>query len=65
MTSTFLIRDPARSIPSCYRLDPGVTLEEIGREAMTRRSTLPARVAARCAPRARPHRAVRRKPALP
>ena len=33
MTSTFLIRDPAYSIPSYYRLDPGVTLEEIGHEA--------------------------------
>ena len=36
MTSTFLIRDPARSIPSYYRLDPGVTLEEIGYEAQYR-----------------------------
>ncbi len=36
MTSTFLIRDPARSIPSHYRLDPGVTLEEIGCEAQYR-----------------------------
>ena len=36
MTSTFLIRDPARSIPSHYRLDPGVTLEEIGYEAQYR-----------------------------
>ena len=36
MTSTFLVRDPARSIPSYYRLDPGVTLEEIGCEAQFR-----------------------------
>lgn len=36
MTSTFLIRDPERSIPSYYRLDPGVTLEEIGCEAQWR-----------------------------
>ena len=36
MTSTFLIRDPARSIPSHFRLDPGVTLEEIGCEAQYR-----------------------------
>ena len=36
MTSTFLIRDPARSIPSHYRLDPDVTLEEIGHEAQYR-----------------------------
>ena len=36
MVSTFLIRDPARSIPSYYRLDPGVTLEEIGCEAQYR-----------------------------
>ena len=36
MTSTFLIRDPARSIPSYYRLDPGVTLEEVGCEAQYR-----------------------------
>ena len=36
MTSTFLVRDPARSIPSYVRLDPGVTLEEIGYEAQYR-----------------------------
>ena len=36
MISTFLVRDPARSIPSYYRLDPGVTLEEIGCEAQYR-----------------------------
>ena len=36
MTSTFLIRDPAQSIPSYYRLDSGVTLEEIGCEAQYR-----------------------------
>ena len=36
MTSTFLVRDPAQSIPSYFRLDPGVTLEEIGCEAQYR-----------------------------
>ena len=36
MTSTFLVRDPAKSIPSYYRLDPAVTLEEIGCEAQYR-----------------------------
>ena len=36
MTSTLLVRDPAQSIPSYYRLDPGVTLEEIGCEAQYR-----------------------------
>ena len=36
MTSTFLVRDPAQSISSYYRLDPGVTLEEIGCEAQYR-----------------------------
>ena len=36
MSSTFLVRDPAQSIPSYYRLDPGVTLEEIGCEAQYR-----------------------------
>ena len=36
MTSTFLVRDPAQTIPSYYRLDPGVTLEEIGCEAQYR-----------------------------
>ena len=36
MTSTFLIRDPARTIPSYFRLDPDVTLEEIGCEAQYR-----------------------------
>ena len=36
MTSTFLVRDPALSIPSYYRLDPGVTLEEVGCEAQLR-----------------------------
>lgn len=29
----FLIRDPRRSIPSYHRLDPAVTLEEVGLEA--------------------------------
>ena len=36
MTSTFLIRDPERTIPSYFRIDPGVTLEEIGCEAQYR-----------------------------
>ena len=36
MTSTFLVRDPKRTIPSYFRLDPGVTLEEIGCEAQYR-----------------------------
>ena len=36
ITSTFLVRDPALSIPSYFRLDPGVTLEEIGCEAQYR-----------------------------
>ena len=36
MTSTFLVRDPALAIPSYHRLDPGVTLEEIGYEAQYR-----------------------------
>ena len=36
MTSTFLVRDPARAIPSYFRLDPSVTLEEIGYEAQHR-----------------------------
>ena len=31
---TYLIRDPARSIPSYYKLDPGVTSEEIGLETL-------------------------------
>jgi hypothetical protein len=34
--NTFLIRDPAKSIPSYYRLDDEVTLEEIGLEAQYR-----------------------------
>ena len=36
MTSTFLVRDPALSIPSYFRLDPGVTLEEVGHETQYR-----------------------------
>jgi hypothetical protein len=36
LTHTFLIRDPARTIPSHYALDPEVTLEEIGCEAQQR-----------------------------
>ena len=36
MASTFLVRNPAQSIPSYYRLDPRVTLEEIGYEAQYR-----------------------------
>lgn len=35
-THTYLIRPPARSAPSYYRLDPGVTREEIGLEAVYR-----------------------------
>jgi hypothetical protein len=33
MTHTFIIRDPSRSIPSHFALDPEVTVEEIGCEA--------------------------------
>lgn len=33
LTNCFLIRDPMKSILSYYKLDPGVTLEEIGLEA--------------------------------
>jgi hypothetical protein len=36
LTNTFLIRDPAKSILSFYRKDPGVRLEEIGIEAQWR-----------------------------
>lgn len=36
LTNTFLIRDPAKSIVSFYRKDPGVELEEIGIEAQWR-----------------------------
>ncbi len=36
LTNVFLIRDPVASIPSYYKLDPGVTLEEIGLEAQAR-----------------------------
>jgi len=36
LTNTFLIRDPAKSILSFYRKDPGVKLEEIGLEAQWR-----------------------------
>jgi len=34
ISDSFLIRDPARSIPSYYRLDAGVTSEEIGLTAL-------------------------------
>jgi len=34
LTHTFLIRDPAKSILSYYKLDPDLTLEEIGLEAI-------------------------------
>jgi len=33
ITHTFLIRDPAKSIISYYKLDPGMTCEEVGVEA--------------------------------
>ena len=36
VTNTFLIRNPAKSIPSYYRLDPEVLSEEIGLEAQWR-----------------------------
>ncbi len=36
LTNTFLIRDPERSIISFYKLDPDLTLEEIGLEAECR-----------------------------
>ncbi|MEM7208572.1 MAG: hypothetical protein AAF434_12175 [Pseudomonadota bacterium] len=36
VTNTFLIRDPARTIPSYYRLDANVQSDEIGLEAVYR-----------------------------
>lgn len=36
MVHVFLIRDPRRSIPSFYKLDPDLQLEEIGLEAQWR-----------------------------
>ena len=36
VTNTFLIRDPEKSIPSYYKLDPAVLSEEIGLEAQWR-----------------------------
>lgn len=36
LKNTFLIRDPARSIASYYRLDPAFTVEEVGIEAQWR-----------------------------
>lgn len=36
ITHTFLIRDPAKSIISYHKLDPGLTLEEIGIETQFR-----------------------------
>lgn len=36
LTNSFLIRDPVKSILSYYKLDPGLTLEEIGLEAIWR-----------------------------
>lgn len=33
LTNCFLIRDPMKSILSYYKVDPGVTLEEVGLEA--------------------------------
>lgn len=34
LTNTFLVRDPAETVPSYARLDPEVTLDEIGHEAL-------------------------------
>jgi hypothetical protein len=34
LTHTFLIRDPVKSILSYYKLDPDLTLEEVGLEAI-------------------------------
>ena len=36
LTNAFLIRDPRRSIPSYHKLDPAVTMEEIGLDAQWR-----------------------------
>ncbi|MCV2865054.1 sulfotransferase [Defluviimonas sp. WL0075] len=36
LTDVFLVRDPVASIPSYFRLDPGLTLEEVGLEAQAR-----------------------------
>ncbi len=36
LTSTFLIRDPVKSIPSYFKLDPELTSEEIGLEKQWR-----------------------------
>lgn len=36
LTDIFLIRDPVASIPSYYKLDPDLTLEEVGLEAQAR-----------------------------
>jgi hypothetical protein len=36
VTNTFLIRDPSRSVASYYKLDPGLTSEEVGLELQHR-----------------------------
>ncbi|MEZ5771086.1 MAG: hypothetical protein R3D61_05420 [Defluviimonas denitrificans] len=36
LTNVFLVRDPVASIPSYHKLDPDLTLEEIGLEAQAR-----------------------------
>lgn len=36
LTNVFLVRDPVASIPSYYKLDPDLTLEEVGLEAQAR-----------------------------
>lgn len=36
LTNVFLVRDPVASIPSYYKLDPDLTLDEIGLEAQAR-----------------------------
>jgi hypothetical protein len=47
LTHTFLIRDPARSIASYYKLDPEVTCEEIGLELQYRHFSLVAEATGR------------------
>lgn len=44
ITSTYLIRDPVRSIASYFKLDPGLTSEEIGLELQHRQFTHTAKV---------------------
>lgn len=36
LTNVFLVRDPVASIPSYYKLDPDLTLEEVGLEAQAK-----------------------------